>query len=174
MSDLVSFHCPAYQELAYRQQLLAQPETMAYNRGYHLKMTNYDNETGCIDFTEAYWPSWYERWLGEGAKNYYAYIMSAKDHKPVGEVALRALKEENVYCVNVVIEAAYRHGGFGEAATRLLVDMGFRQLNAEKLIDEFPPTRTITERLFQKIGFVRVSETRVELSKQEYLEKRQE
>ena len=43
-------HIPRLEELDYRQKILLQPDTMAYNKGFHLQFIDYDNETGCIYF----------------------------------------------------------------------------------------------------------------------------
>ncbi|MBS4538491.1 hypothetical protein GOQ27_08445 [Clostridium sp. D2Q-11] len=50
MKKRLFLHVPSFEELEYRQKILAQPNTMAYNRGYNLESDNYDNKTGCIDF----------------------------------------------------------------------------------------------------------------------------
>lgn len=52
MSD-ISLHIPEYSELWYRQRLLADPDTMSYNKGY-------SGENGCIDFPEKNWRLWYD------------------------------------------------------------------------------------------------------------------
>lgn len=46
----VSLHVPSYDELWYRQKLMADPATMSYNRGYSLPFEEYDKNTGCIAF----------------------------------------------------------------------------------------------------------------------------
>ena len=52
MNDILRLHVPALSELGYRQRLLADPATMAYNRGYDLSFEGYHPQTGCIDFPE--------------------------------------------------------------------------------------------------------------------------
>lgn len=169
MNGRLYLYKPSFRELAYRQKLLAQPDTMSFNRGYHLPLDNYNNDTGCIDFTEKYWNDWYLRWNGNGTKNYYAYIMKNDTRTPIGEVALRYDAEQRAYCVNIIIEAKFRGCGYSEEAVRLLIETAFNQLGAEKLYDEFPGARTLAEKVFKKLGFIRTSESIVELTKVQYL-----
>ena len=58
--DALALHVPALDELWYRERLLADPDTMRYNRGYHLNVPGYHDDTGCIDFPQSQW----ERCLG--------------------------------------------------------------------------------------------------------------
>lgn len=160
---------PSCRELDYRRKLLSQPDTMSFNKGYHLDLDNYDNETGCINFVEKYWSDWYARWNNRDTKNYYAYIMEKESKRSIGEVALRYEKEKNAYCVNIIIEAEFRGRGYSEEAIRLLVDTAFNQLGADKLYDDFPDTRISAERVFKKIGFIRISNSILELTKSNYL-----
>lgn len=75
MDDRLYLHVPSFEELDYRQKILAQPDTMAYNRGYELGFENYDNETGCIDFRKEYWKEWFSPWVNNIPNRYYAYII---------------------------------------------------------------------------------------------------
>ena len=43
----LTLHIPSLEELSYREKLLSQPETMAYNRGYDLPFEGYDRTTVC-------------------------------------------------------------------------------------------------------------------------------
>ena len=52
----ISLHVPRLTEMEYRQNLLAQPETMAYNRGRAIDAEGYDPATGCIQFPRARLP----------------------------------------------------------------------------------------------------------------------
>ena len=46
----LKLHTPGVREMEHRRRWLAQPETMAYNRGQLLDAEGYDCRTGCIDF----------------------------------------------------------------------------------------------------------------------------
>ena len=54
----LTLHIPSLEELSYREKLLSQPETMAYNRGYDLPFEGYDRTTGCIAFPREKWAEW--------------------------------------------------------------------------------------------------------------------
>ena len=139
---------------------------MAYNIGY-----GETNGTGCINFNESIWKDWFSRWVNNTPERYYAYIIKVDEDIPVGEVALRYVHEKNSYCVNIIVEARHRGNGFSEQALRLLIDIAFKELGADRIFDDFPKSRMSAEKLFKKVGFKRVSDDIVELTKQDYLSK---
>lgn len=63
MTPRLHLHVPTYEELSYRELILSQPETMAYNRGYNLNFRGYHKDTGCIDFPQTKWDDWYDFWI---------------------------------------------------------------------------------------------------------------
>lgn len=155
---------PKLEELDYRRKLLGDSETMAYNIGY-----GKNDGTGYIDFNENDWEDWFSRWVNNMPERYYAYIIKRDENIPIGEAALRYDNEKNAYVVNIVVEAKYRGNGFSEQALRLLIDVAFNELGADKIIDEFPESRVSAEKVFKKVGFKRISDEIVELTKEEYL-----
>jgi diamine N-acetyltransferase len=168
MNERLYLHVPSFEELDYRQKVLAQPDTMSYNRGFELGLNNYDNETGCIDFKKEYWKDWFQRWVNNIPDRYYAYIVKSEGNIPIGEAALHYDEEKNAYCTSIIIEAQYRGNGYSEEALQLLVDIGFHDLNAEKIFDDFPKTRVSAEKAFKNVGFKRISGNIVELTREEY------
>jgi diamine N-acetyltransferase len=162
----VKLKIPELEELDYRRKLLADRETMSYNIGY-----GENDGTGCIDFDKNTWEEWYYRWVNNMPERYYAYIIKVDENIPVGEVALRYVTEKSSYCVNIIVEEKYRGNGFSEQALRLLIHTAFEELGADKVFDDFPICRISAERLFKKVGFKRVSDNIVELTKQDYLNK---
>lgn len=169
MDKRLYLRIPSFEELGYRQKILAQPDTMSYNRGYEIGLDNYNNETGCIDFREEYWEDWFSRWVNNMPDRYYAYIIKCDEHSPIGEVALRYVEEKAAYCVNIIIEARYRGMGYSEEALKLLADAAFNELNAEKIYDDFPAARVSADRAFKRVGFKRVTDDMVELTRKDYL-----
>jgi len=165
-SNKVKLRIPKFQELKYRKKLLADRETMSYNIGY-----GNNAETGCIEFNENAWKDWFSLWVDNMPERYYAYIIKVDQGIPIGEVALRYVSEKNSYCVNIIVEAKYRGNGFSEQALILLVDNAFRVLGVDKIFDDFPKSRISAEKVFKKVGFKRVAEDIVELTKQDYLAK---
>ena len=63
MSGPLELRVPGLRDMAYRQRLLAQPETMAYNRGGAADVPGYDPRTGCIAFPPQDWRYWRGIWL---------------------------------------------------------------------------------------------------------------
>jgi N-acetylglutamate synthase-like GNAT family acetyltransferase len=162
--DRLQLRIPKLSELNYRKKILADSETMDYNIGY-----GEVDETGCIDFNENCWNDWFSRWVNNMPDQYYAYIIKGDENIPVGEVALRYVSERKSYCVNIIIEARHRGSGYSEQALKLLVDTAFNELGVEKIYDDFQSSRLSAEKIFKKIGFKRISDDIVELTKKDYL-----
>ena len=69
---------PALWELRFRERLLSDEETMAYNAAWD----------GTIPFPEEKWESWYSRWLEAPARQrYYRYLYALELDAFVGEIA---------------------------------------------------------------------------------------
>jgi len=165
-NNKVELKTPKFEELDYRRKLLSDKETMTYNIGY-----GETDGTGCIDFKENTWRDWFFRWVNNIPERYYAYIIKIDENLPVGEVALRYVSEKKAYCVNIIVEARHRGNGFSEQALRLLVDVAFNELGAYKVFDDFTKSRVSADKVFNKVGFKRVSDEIVELTKRDYLSK---
>jgi len=164
----IELRIPMFEELNYRKKLLLNSKTMSYNKGCNA-FNGYDKETGCIDFNESFWVGWFSYWVNNTPARYYAYIIKKDGNVAIGEVALRYVNEKNAHCVNIIIEAKYRGNGYSEEALRLLVDTGFHKLSINKVFDDFPRARVSAEKVFNKVGFKRVSDDIVELTKEDYL-----
>ncbi len=80
-----TLHIPSLEELSYREKLLSQPETMAYNRGYDLPFEGYDRTTGCVAF---HGKNGRNGTAGGSAQNraLYAYLRCEEDGVFVGDV----------------------------------------------------------------------------------------
>lgn len=169
MDKRLYLHIPSLEELGYRQKILAQPDTMSYNRGYKLESNNYNNETGCIDFRKEYWREWFSRWINNTPNRYYAYVIKSHENIPIGEVALHYDDGEKGYCVSIIIEAKYRGNGYSEEALRLLIDIAFNKLSAKRIYDTFAKARISAERVFKKAGFKRISDNLLELTREDFL-----
>ena len=102
---------PEIKDLWFRQALLADPETMAYNRAWG----------GTIPFPEEKWEKWYQAWLtAPEFQRYYRYLLDTDAHRFVGEIAYRLDGERNVHLCSVIVLAGCRRRGFGSAGIRLL------------------------------------------------------
>ena len=101
---------PRPDELWFRQKMLADGATMAYNRAYG----------GTIGFPEERWPDWYERWIAHPEGRYYRYLRESVSGEFVGEIAYHFDGEK--YLADVIVYAPYRRRGYGAAGLTLLCD----------------------------------------------------
>lgn len=166
-SNRVKLYTPLIEELSYRMMILNDEDTMSYNKNCEI-FSGYDPETGCIDFNESKWKEWFLKWVNNDNDRYYAYIIKSDENTPIGDVALYYDYEKEGYCISIVIEYKHRGYGYSEDALGLLLEVAFNDLNAKKVFDNFPESRVSAEKLFNKLGFKRVSEDIVELTQNDY------
>lgn len=108
---------PEFKELSFRQKLIGDAETMAYNKKWG----------GAIAFPPEKWSQWYECWVGAPDRRFYRYIYSRKYAAFVGEVAFRFDEALQCYICDVLVQHCYRGQGFGRAGLMLLLDEARRQ-----------------------------------------------
>ena len=123
----VSLHQPRLTEMEYRQALLSQPETMAYNRDRDLEAESYHRDTGCIDFPRADWRYWRQVWLLNEPDFFSAYIRDNEKNCFVGEVCYFYDAEAQAHIAGVLIEACHRGKGYCAEALRALIDHAFHR-----------------------------------------------
>lgn len=99
---------PRPDELWFRQKMLSDKTTMAYNRAWG----------GTIDFPEEKWADWYGRWVAHPAGQYYRYLRENASGAFVGEIAYHFDGEK--YLADVLVYAPYRRRGYGMAGLSLL------------------------------------------------------
>ncbi len=151
-------HVPSIEELDYRQKLLADLDTMAYNRGYDLNFASYHPDTGCIDFPEREWRDWYDFFIGAESERWYAYIVRRKDGAFLGEVNLHRAPGASYYDMGIVLEARYRGQGYAEEALCLLMRQAFEAIGVREVRNEFEETRTAALKTHLACGFRIVKE----------------
>ncbi len=142
---------PKCEELEYRMNLLCNPDTMSYNKGYKLGIPEYDNDTGCIDFPKEKWEKWYADWVLNEPMRFYSYL--SVNNEFVGEIALRYVESEDAHMINIIIDSRYRGMGYGREGLLLLMKIAFQDFGLDKIIDDIPITREPSKRLFEKLGF---------------------
>jgi RimJ/RimL family protein N-acetyltransferase len=101
---------PEYEDLWFRQKLMADEETMSYNHAWG----------GTIPFPEEKWQGWYDFWLVHHEnRRYYRYL---KDEQGsfVGEMAYHYDDSLPGWMADVIIFSAYRGRGYGSLALDLL------------------------------------------------------
>lgn len=123
----ITLHVPRLSEMKYRQRLLAQPETMGYNRGRDLGVDAYDPETGCIDFPRSDWRYWRQVWLLNEPDFYSAYLLNEEEGCFVGEACYFYDAEAQAHTAGILIEAAHRGNGYCAEGLRALADRAFRR-----------------------------------------------
>jgi len=132
---------PRFEDLRFRQMMLADEETMSYNRAWG----------GTIPWPESEWKAWYDRWIvNPEGRRYYRYLKD-RDSQFVGEIAYRFDDSMQQYIANVIVYFPYRRQGYGGEALDLLCraakDNGISVLYDDIAIDN-PAVR-----LFFKKGF---------------------
>ena len=101
---------PELNDLWFRQAMLADEETMAYNRAWG----------GTIPFQEDRWAEWYDYWVvNDEGKRFYRYVRD-ESGRFVGEIAYHYDEELEGFMADVIIHAKYRGRGFGGEALELL------------------------------------------------------
>lgn len=153
MQELLSLHVPAFAELWYRQRLLQDADTMAYNKGYALDFEGYDPKTGCIAFPESEWADWYGYFIGQEPLRYYAYIVRESDGAFLGEVNVHKDPDADRYEMGIVIEARHRGKGYAAGAMRLLLQHAFEVLGASAVHNDFEETRSAALQAHLSAGF---------------------
>ena len=151
--DRLYLHVPAPEELGYREKLLADPATMAYNRGYDVDYEGYHRDTGCIDFPEAAWAQWHRWFIGNEPDRFYAYVVRKSDRAFIGEVNLHRSGESGWHDMGIVLEAKYRGMGYAEEALSLLLSHGFEEMGAAAVQNDFEDSRAAAVRTHLACGF---------------------
>ncbi len=106
---MLTLYRPNLSDLWFRQALLADEETMSYNRAWG----------GTIAFPESDWADWYDYWIArpEG-KRFYRYLTD--EGRFVGEVAYHYDAELSGFVADVIVYAPERGRGYGGAGLDLL------------------------------------------------------
>lgn len=140
MKELELF-IPERADLWFRQKLMADPQTMAYNANWDVHYPGYHRETGCIDFPEEWWDDWYNHWIGRQPERFYAYIRRRADGVWLGEVNFHRTPERDWYDMGIVIYAPYRKMGYAVPALKLLLEQAFRVCGVNRLHNDFETAR---------------------------------
>lgn len=144
---MIRFHKPLLEELRFRQQLLSDEQTMAYN----------DRWGGAVGFPQDRWADWYSRWVEHPDRRFYAYLYSEEEKAFVGEAAYHFDEELDGCIVDVIVHSRYRGRGYGTQGLQLLCEQGRRD-GLEALYDDIADDNPSLF-LFLKNGFERVRDT---------------
>ena len=139
----VRLYLPKPEDLWFRRSLLADPETMSYNRAWG----------GTIPFPKEHWDEWYTRWIrcADGTR-FYRYITADRSRIFVGETAYHYDPESGSWLADVIIHARYRGRGYGREGLRLLCEAA--RTNGIAVLKDTIAADNPAVRLFLQEGFV--------------------
>lgn len=138
----ITLYRPALEELSFRQSLLSDPDTMAYNRAWG----------GTIDFPQERWADWYQRWLEDNSgARFYRYLYDPQLDTFVGEAAYHLDEELGGYICDVIVSARYRGRGYGTQGLSLLCQAA-KANGVSRLLDNIAADNPSVS-LFRKAGF---------------------
>ena len=107
---MLELYLPGFEELWFRQKMLADEETMSYNHAWG----------GTVAFEREDWQSWYDHWTGDTAgMRYYRYLKN-EDGDFVGEIAYHYDGELSSFMADVIIYAPFRGRGYGRTGLEML------------------------------------------------------
>lgn len=112
----VFFYKPGIRDLWFRQAMMADPETMSYNKAWG----------GTIPFPREKWEEWHNIWVKNPDKCFYRYITTGKSRSFVGEAAYHYDSDTGLYLADLIISAKNRRQGFGKAGLLMLCDAAQR------------------------------------------------
>lgn len=140
--ERIVLYKPELDELGFRQSLLGDAETMAYNHAYG----------GTIPFLRERWADWYSRWVEDGTgERFYRYLCHEASGIFVGEAAYRCDDEFGGYVCDVLVLARHRGRGFGRQGLALLCAAA-KENGVKQLMDNIAVDNPSVE-LFRRMGF---------------------
>lgn len=154
LKNELHLHIPELSELWYRKKLLSDADTMDYNKGYHLDIEDYHNDTGCIDFPIEQWKDWYDWFVCGKPERFYAYIVRNCDNAFIGEVNVHKSNDGNWYDMGIVLESTYRGMGYANEALFLLLNEAFENLSVSAVHNDFEKSRVAAIKTHLSVGFV--------------------
>ncbi len=139
---MLTLYKPSIEDLWFRQQMLEDPDTMAYNLAWG----------GTISFPKEKWKSWHDRWLcGPDGKRFYRYLKDDETGSFVGEIAYHWDEEECICLADVIVFAPCRGEGYGREGLRLLCESASKN-GIDVLYDDIAKDNPAI-RLFLSEGF---------------------
>lgn len=138
---MITVYEPRYEDLWFRQMLLADEETMSYNHAWG----------GTIPFPEENWRAWFNHWIADHEKERYYRYLKDEEGRFVGEIAYHLEPETRNCMADVLILSQYRGKGYGSEALDLLCSVAGEKGMAFLYDDIAADNPAI--RLFLKHGF---------------------
>ena len=139
---MLTVYEPEYEDLRFRQLMLADEETMSYNHAWG----------GTIDFPKERWRKWYELWVEQpDGKRYYRYLKN-EGGDFIGEIAYHYDSDIRGYAADVIVYSKWRGRGYGAQGLELLCDAA-RENGIAALYDDIAIDNPAIH-LFLKQGFI--------------------
>ncbi len=150
----IKLYLPKENELDFAKNILNDPATMAYNKGYDLPFPGYDKETGTITHDDTYRKKWYDLYFSNPSKYFYAYIYD-KDLKTfVGDVNFHPSKlNDFTRDIGIVIKDEFRGQGYGKLGLKLLIKKAFSFDSIRALSNNFEKDRAVALKIHKDLGF---------------------
>lgn len=145
---LITLHTPSLEDLWFRHEMMADPETMSYNHAWG----------GTIPFPKEKWRHWYDFWIvNHENKRYYRYL---KDNtgRFIGEIAYHYDADRKLYLADVIVHALYRGKGYGSTGLERLCHAA-KKNGADVLYDDIAIDNPAIM-MFLKHGFIEAYRTK--------------
>lgn len=141
---MLTLHPATLNHMPFRQALMADPATMAYNAPWF-------PPDGTIPFPEESWPDWLAKWTSHEPERFCGYL-AAEDGTLVGEVCWHGYGAG----MGIVIHADHRGKGYGTQGLQLLIRHAFSHPEIAYLENNFESSRDPALQLHRKAGFEEV------------------
>ena len=150
----IKLYIPKENELDFAKTILADPATMAYNKGYDINFPGYNKETGTITHSDRYWEKWYDLYFTNPGDYFYAYIYDQDLKTFVGDVNFHPSKL-NPYSrdIGIVIKDEFRGQGYGKLGLKLLVKKAFSFDSIRVLHNDFEKERASALKIHLDLSF---------------------
>lgn len=149
----IILYIPKENELDFAKNLLNDPATMAYNKGYDI-FPGYDKETGTISHDDAYWGKWYDLYFSNPSEYFYAYIYDQDLKTFVGDVNFHPSRlNPDARDIGIVIKDEFRGQGYGKLGLRLLINKAFSFDSIRALANNFEKERSFALKIHEDLGF---------------------
>ena len=150
----IKLYPPKENELDFAKNLLKDPATMAYNRGYDVNFPGYDKDTGTITYSDSYLEKRYNLYFANPGQHFYAYIYDQDLKIFVGDVNFHPSKlNDFTKDIGIVIKDEFRGQGYGKVALKLLIDKAFSFDSIRTLHNDFEKERGFALKIHLDLGF---------------------
>lgn len=139
--EKLTLYRPELDDLAWREEWLSDPETMAYNHAYG----------GTVPFPRERWADWYARWIKDEGSRYYRYLRLGDSVEMAGNIAYYYDEKLDGYLCEVLISSPYRGRGFGRQGLSLLCEAA-RANGVKRLLDHIAVDNPAVA-MFLRCGF---------------------